>query len=65
MHLVEPPLGGSTTDGEVIKVEEGCVGQIYGVASAAHAFVNDDGGSGLSGCGTLDCDGLAAVRVSV
>lgn len=64
-NLVEPPLGGSTSDREIIEVEERGVGEIDGIAYAAHALVDDFRGGGLAGCSALDCDHLAAVWVAV
>lgn len=61
--LVEPPLGGGTTDIELSELEESRVGEIDGVAFAAHALVYHGSGGGLAAL--LDGDGLTAVWVAV
>lgn len=61
--LVEPPGGSRTADVELGELEEGCVGEIDGVAFAAHALVHYGCGGGLATL--LDSDGLATVWVTV
>lgn len=52
-------------DGEIIQLEEGCVGQIDGILFTAHALVHDRC-CGRFACGCAgDCDSLAAVWVGV
>ena len=63
--LIEPPVSSCTSYGEIVKVQEGRVGEIDSVANAAHALVDDSGGGLLAGCLALNCDRLAAVWVTV